>query len=367
MTRSAFVALVATAVTTGALLSRAGTVAARVEALLLIVSVLLLFWLWQRRERQDLQDAARVIRRLVVPAEPALGRRMLRALHLVETTRERADLGSAELAQLHLERQVALAPIEAVRARAAHRARLLRVSGLGLALTTLVIGVFVPWRLLEGFNVWLAYRGRAPLSMQWLEQTGVTVQAPSYLRRPDRSVLFGWESHQPRGSVVVVRGRPTRQGRALVLTDGHTEVPFVSDGAGGVVARFTLQNDAELRVGARFGSVLVSEEDGLTLHAVADELPRVTLDGAPSERRLSDLDRLELRYEARDDHGLRQIDLVLESGNRKERRVLLRLDGESAERSGGHTLEPDDRFFKRAFLPIQVSVEARDDDPIDGP
>lgn len=367
VTRSAFVALIAAAVVAGALLARGGSLAARVEALLLVLLVIVLFGLWRRRDRRDWQDAARVIRRIIVPAEPALGRRMLRALSLLETTEQRRDLGSAELARLHLERQIALAPIEAVSVRATRRARLLRAAGLGLSCAVAGFGLFAPWRLLEGFDVWLAYRGRAPLPMQWLTETGVTVQAPTYLRRADRSVLLGWETHQPRGSVVVVRGRPVRDGRTLVLSDGATEVPFVSDGAGGVVARFTLDNDAKLHVGARFGSVLIAEDEGLTLHADPDREPVVSLEGAPSERNLSEIERLELRYAARDDHGLRQIDLVLESGNRKERRVLLRLDGESAEHRGGHTLEPDDSFFKRAFLPIQVSIEARDDDPIHGP
>src|SRR5262249_3131357 len=34
---------------------------------------------------------------------------------------------------------------------------------------------------------------------------------------------------------------------------------------------------------------------------------------------------------------------------------------------GGHRLLPTDRFFKRAFAPVEVTVEARDNDPLLGP
>jgi len=44
-----------------------------------------------------------------------------------------------------------------------------------------------------------------------------------------------------------------------------------------------------------------------------------------------------------------------------------RLDGETRHDRGGHRLLSTDRFFKRAFAPIEITVEARDNDPLLGP
>jgi hypothetical protein len=180
-------------------------------------------------------------------------------------------------------------------------------------------------------------------------------------------VLFsGLSTEQPQGSVITVRGLPERESRRLVLTDGEREVPFVSDAAGGVVARWLLEKSARLRVAARFGDVLVFEDEALEVEALPDEPPQVVLEEAPRTIELRTTPRVELRYLATDDHGLRQIDLVLRSGSREERRVLVRLDGESRSESGGHALDARDPFLKRMFLPVLVTIEARDNDALGG-
>jgi len=74
--------------------------------------------------------------------------------------------------------------------------------------------------------------------------------------------------------VIVFQGVPEREGRTLVLLGDGREVPFVSDGAGSVVARWVLSRPVELRVAARFGSVLITEAEALSVRAVADEAPR---------------------------------------------------------------------------------------------
>jgi hypothetical protein len=219
-----------------------------------------------------------------------------------------------------------------------------------------------PPRVLEGLDVLLARNGRAPVDMVWVEMMTVTSHPPAYLRSSERRLFPGLLAEEPKGSVIVVRGTPLRPGRKLVLTDGDKEVPFSDDAEHGVVARFTLEQDRVLRVAARFGSVLIREPAGIAVRAVPDEVPQVALEGAPKSVELASLPRLELRYNARDDHGLRQIDLVLRSGGREERRTLEKLDGQLKLQTGAHALDPGDRFLRRMFLPILISVEARDDD-----
>ncbi len=219
-----------------------------------------------------------------------------------------------------------------------------------------------PKRVFEGLDVLVARGGLAPVPMPWLDVVRVTVQPPAYLHLQDRSIFPGLGSAEARGSAVTVRGVPLSDGRRLVLTDGKREVPFVADGADGVVARYVLSENAELGIAARFGDVLIREAESVVLEAVPDHAPTVELEGAPERIELRDFDRRELRYEARDDHGLREIDLVLRAGGREDRRSLTRLDGETKLSRGAYAIESSEPFIRRTFLPVEVRIEARDDD-----
>lgn len=365
--RQALLALLLLALFAGAHLARLGTPAARGAAAGALVLVLLAMVLRSIRWRRDWLDLERTLTRVVTPSHPELGERALRAARLMTRTRARPDLGSEELARLHFERTLARIPLDAVTDSAEGRARRYRLVTLGLVLSALTALVLGPLSVLEGVNVLLAWRGRAPVPMPWLDAVELTAQPPSYLRSSDRRLLPGLLSRLPEGTLLTVRGKPLFEGRALVLSDGRGEVPFTSDGAGGVVARWTLQESTELFVAARFGSVLILEGEVLPFVAEPDGSPSVTVEDAPRTVELADVGRVEIRYEAEDDHGLRQVDLVLRAGDREERRVLLRLDGTSRNERGGHALSPRDEFLRRMFLPVVVTVEARDDDPINGP
>ena len=370
--RRALLALLVAVVLAGAHLARLGTAAARGALIGAIAVVLALFVLRWLKERRDWYDLRRTMARVLLPTDRGLGEKTLRALVLVErTTRESttgfAASGSPDLASLHLERLIARADVEAVERAAEKRAWRWRWAMLAASLVALVGFAAGPMRVIEGLDVLVAHKGRAPLPMAWLDFVRVTADPPGYLREPSRRVLLGIESRHPEGTLLSVRGIPIREGRKLVLTDGQREVPFVSDGSGGVIARWTVDASSELKIAARFGNVLIEDPETLPITSVPDEAPEVELEGAPKTIELRDLPRLELRYVASDDHGLRQIDLVLRAGNREDRRTLARLDGESRLEQGGHALTPRDPFLRRMFLPIVVTVEARDSDPLGGP
>ncbi len=206
-------------------------------------------------------------------------------------------------------------------------------------------------RVIEGLDVLVAHKGRAPLPLAWLDFLRVSAEPPSYLRFPERSVLPGLTSRQPEGTLLTVRGIPRRDGRRMVLTDGKDEVPFVADGSGGVVARWSVEKSGRLHVAARFGDVFIPELEDIPIEFTIDETPRVELEGAPKTMKLEDVSSIDLRFEASDDHGLRQIDLVLRAGGREDRRVLARLDGDSPYEQGGQVIEARDRFLRRMFSP----------------
>jgi len=348
------------------LLARHGTVWTRGAAALLLILAVAQIFVRRARDKRDFQDVQRTIRRVLVPVDRAVGERALRAAALAEQATRDPRVGSLELAQLHFQRQLERAPLEAVEAQAARRATLLRRIALGLVVVAALGVGRDPNRVLEGLDVLIARRGLAPVPMPWLDLVRVTVQPPAYLHLQDRSIFPGLGSAEARGSAVTIHGVPLADGRHLVLTDGAHEVPFVADGSGGVVARYVLNDDAELRIAARFGQVLIREPEGVVLEAVPDAVPVVELEGAPERIDLRDFDRRELRYQASDDHGLREIDLVLRAGGREDRRPLTRLDGETKLIRGAYAIESSEPFLRRTFLPVEVRIEARDDDATSG-
>ncbi len=270
---------------------------------------------------------------------------------------------SPQLAQLHLERQLQPLGPATVAARARVFNRRQGWTSVGLSLALLALCAPSPWRVVEGLDVLLARAGVAPVPLPWLEQTQLSVRPPRYLHQPERRHSFGWPISVAAGSSVIVEGRPLFTGRRLLLSDGVQEVPFVEDGQGGLVARLTVAQDGELRVVARFGEVIIREAERTRVTALPDLPPEVRLEGAPGTLPLGGRDRVELAWEAVDDHGLRQVDLVLESGGRSERRALSRFDEDTTSARGAHALAAEDPFLRRAFLPVTVRVEARDNEP----
>ncbi|MEN9578329.1 MAG: hypothetical protein RJA70_1338 [Pseudomonadota bacterium] len=350
------------AVIGGAHLARLGSFQTRAgSALLIALSLLGVIWGWLRARRGN-RTAASAIRGVIITTQPELGGRLLRALNLLE--KEDGHRGeSRELSAVHFERLLARAKLDSVAELGKRRNRLFsRLAACAVAFSILGVGVG-PRRVLEGLNVLVAQNGRAPVEMAWLRGVEVSAAPPNYLRAGKSRLELDSAGVLAEGSQVSFRGRPRYSGRELVITDGREQVPFVDDGSGALVAHWSLGASAELRVAARFGDVLIEEPGRVQLHAQPDLVPKVRLQGAPAELELTRLDKLELRWLAHDDHSLSQVDLVLRSAGREERRTLERYASDKAQGSGGYVLYPDDPFFKRIFLPATIRVEARDSDP----
>ncbi|XXY44438.1 DUF4175 family protein [Sorangium sp. So ce269] len=312
-------------------------------------------------------DARRTVREIIGRTDEALGAATLRALALVDRARVDDRVGSPELAGLHLARLLGRASQARITARAQQAAARWAVAGLALGVAALAAAAIEPSRVVEGLDVLAARGGEAPLDLPWLEDIEMTATPPDYLHEGTEVLLPFATTMQPRGTVITVRGRPVRAGRALVLTDGSAEVPFVDDGKGDVIARWTLGDSTTLQAAARFGQVRVRQADAQRVVSIPDDAPRVTLEGAPRTVKLLDEPSIPLRYEITDDHGLREVNLVLRAGAKEERRVLSRPAGDAKVDRGGYELRARDPFFRRTYVPIEVRIEARDNDPIEGP
>ncbi len=358
--RFLFAAATLAAVVAAGFVARRGTLEMRALAACFVIGAVLSYgvrWLVWRR---DLGQRDRLVRRVVLGADREVGERVLRALALDEHAKNDPSVGSAELASLHLARVVGRIPTKTVEQASERTGQRYRMAGILLVFVGTAGLLAAPAVVAEGLDVLAARRGVAPIDMSWLESLQVVAQPPAYLRSVDMRIDPNAGFSQPQGSTIVVRGEPIRAGRNLVLTDGKNEIPFTEDATLGVVARYTLAADAEVRIAARFGDVLIHDPQPIRLRSAPDQPPAVVLEGAPRTVPLEGLNRLELRYGVSDDHGLRQIDLVLRSGGQEERRVLEKLDGQAKVTQGAQAVDQHDPFLKRMFLPVTVTVEAKD-------
>src|SRR5262249_27362316 len=143
-----------------------------------------------------------------------------------------------------------------------------------------------PFRIVEGLDVLASQDGDAPLRLAWIDQVEMVAVPPEYLRQPSVELTPFLLTAQPRGTVVTVRGRPLHAGRPVMLTDGTTDVPFIDDGSGGLIARWTLAGDTTLSVAANFGGVRIRQPSEQVVNSIPDQVPVVKVEGAPRTVRL---------------------------------------------------------------------------------
>ena len=347
--------------------ARVGTTPARMLAATVLALALGVELALRVRRRRAMREAAGAIASVLRHADPALAARALRALALTERTRLDPSAGSTELAALHLSRTITAVPEGRVAAVAAARGRALRLTATVIAIATAIVLAIFPLRALEGLDVLVASGRRAPMPLDYVDDVVVSVHPPDYLHQKDRHHTRAEAADVPYGSLVTVHGRLLHAGRRVVITDGASEVPFVDDGNGGVTSVWPIKDSVRLRIAARLGEVWIEQGEPVELVSVPDLAPVVTVAKAPRTVRLLEETDIPVTYEATDDHGLREVDLVLRAGAREERRVLSKLDGDSSHDAGGATIRASDRFVRASYLPVEITVEARDNDPITGP
>lgn len=366
--RRAVLAAGAIVTTLAMLIARGGTFESRLAAALIMATALVLSLLVVLVDRRVFSDPARTIHRVASRLDPEASSRAIRSLSLLDPSGVSGS--SRELAELHVARSLAMISVDGVRKGAGRLAFVFGVAALGLAVVNIAACATNPWAAFEGADVLVARHGVAPLSMTWLRDPQIRARPPDYLHQEERRILPYDDIALPRGTLVTVRGTPLHPGRRLLLAGGDSEVPFVDDGSGHVVARWPLAETVRLTVVARFGDVVIPEPSETPVESIPDGAPVVSLEGAPKQIRLAseeDASEVPIHYDAVDDHGLREVHLVLRAGPREERRVLARLDGETKNDRGGYNLRANDSFIKKSHAPIEIRVEAKDNDPIAGP
>ena len=348
----------------GALIARVGTPWARGCAWGLVFVTGLCLAVFHFRRARQARDYRRVLSQIVLRCDRDAGRQALRAVRMQERSLRDEYSGSPVLAQNYVERSFSNVSMQKIESRGRRRGQIFDAIVFAGLLASGTLAVTDGHHILEGCNVALARHARAPIPMFWLSVDSVSAQPPAYLRMSEHSLLFGSRVAEPLGTRLWFRGVPIHSGVTLILTSGTDAVEFEPSADGELVARWTVNRSERLRVAARLGQVTIEQGDELIIDAETDTPPTVELDNTSRTVRLSQVDRVELFYRAKDDHGLRQIDLVMRSSDREERRPLMRLDGQHREQQGSHALSVTDPFLHNAQLPVQLRIEARDDNTL---
>lgn len=271
---------------------------------------------------------------------------------------------SRELAALHLQRLVARVDWAAFDARAEYVAGHLRRAA-RVAMIALVSLVVVRWEpILEGVAVLTARGGEARFTLPFARSAALAIRAPSYLRVPDASAPFEGEVVVFAGSEVELRFSMRASGVEPVLMAGDVRLAPANDGQGAFVLRRPVSASETWRLGRVVADVFVPEGAEVRIETSRDALPVVALEGAPKQMLLGETDReggVAIAYEVEDDHGLREVHLVLRAGAMEERRPLATLDGERRRDRGAAFVRTADSFFRKAIGPVELRVEARDD------
>lgn len=366
--RRTLIALSIAAVLGLAHVARIGTPVARGIAIAVLVALpigmLARALVLHRRDR----NIKRTILETIGPTNPELAQAAVRAVGLVDRTERDASAGSLTLARLHLTRLLGRVSPDDVASHAMLAAHRWAIAGVCLSGIALAAVALEPMRVVEGLDVLAARNNEAPVALEYLEVDDMNAKPPAYLHQHARAVYPFERVSLPRGTTITVRGRPTLPNRTLFLTDGVNEVPFAFDGVGGVVARWELGDSVDLRVAARFGNVRIMQEDVQHITSIPDLAPKVAVEGAPKTIRMLEEPEILVSYEASDDHGLRQVDLVYRSSGREVRKVLSRPQGDPLTDRGSHRIVfTTESFWQRNFVPVEVTIEAKDNDPIAGP
>jgi hypothetical protein len=271
---------------------------------------------------------------------------------------------SGELAALHLERTLALVDWASFDARMDRVASRLKAgSRVALvAVTALVAARFEA--TLEGLAVLTSRGGESRFAIPFAREATLALRPPSYLRIPETVAPFEGELVAFAGSEVDVRFAARRAGLELALDAGGARASATGDGRGAFVVRRTVAASETWRLGRIVAGVFVPDGAEVRIETAHDALPAVALEGAPRQLLLGETDReggVPIAYEAEDDHGLREVHLVLRSGATEERRPLATLDGERRRDRGASFVRTSDPFFRKAIGPVEIRVEARDD------
>src|SRR6185295_16340302 len=193
---------------------------------------------------------------------------------------------------------------------------------------------------------------------------------PSYLAMQPRELIDPTTIEAPRGTTVelLVRARvPSRQG---TLGMGGAQIRMDATPNGRLFARFVVRESSPLAVRLFSDDHWYEDATPRSIRAIEDHKPQVVLRVPEGGTTVQAQDSVSLRYNARDDHGLSAVELVIraQNGDEQRRRLWssLSADKPQAEIADETLLVPAEIGAEPGDV-LLAWLEARDSDVVSGP
>jgi hypothetical protein len=213
----------------------------------------------------------------------------------------------------------------------------------------------------------LADASGAPVGL-WIEQLQVDVQTPQYLGSEESHLDHPQQIEVPAGSRISLRLRARLAASRVVMALGDRTLPFTRVDPKTYVLDLTAETSGVMNLRARVQDEWVTDPASPKLHVIADAAPVVMLDAPTDDRNADVTEPVPFVYRVRDDHGLAEVDLVVQLAPRRERRIAVtRSDQEGQKDFADSTHVTPADFGVQAGASFNVWIEARDRDAFKGP
>ncbi len=304
---------------------------------------------------------------LLASYDPALAARAHSAAALLTAPNGSRELISAHAAQIA--RELTAIPVAQTVARPAH-------------FTTMSLAAFA---LAATALVWLSRSEEAASGLHalfnpaqtddhglalgiWVAHLSVELTLPEKVEPRQQQHENPTQLAVPEGTQVTFAIRPRFAVERAVLKVGEQALPMRLDKAGLYKVTFTADQGGELALTARHGERWVRDSVARTLEVAEDKAPVVELDAPLQDVTAAPDEPVPFVYRAMDDHALGSLDLVVQLGPGRERRVhLASFDAEDGrDKFASNTDVIPAAFGAKAGQTLAVWIEARDRDGYGG-
>lgn len=174
--------------------------------------------------------------------------------------------------------------------------------------------------------------------------------------------------HVPEGTVIDLVLSPRVAVERAVLKLGEHTLPYQKREDGKYTLTLTAERSARMELKARVSGAWISDPVVRTLGVENDAAPVVELLAPLADQHVDEGQRVPFSYRVRDDHGLDGVDLVVQLGPNRERRLRLTSYPAQVEQrvDEGSTDVAPAAFGARAGQTLAVWIEARDRDSFGG-
>jgi hypothetical protein len=208
---------------------------------------------------------------------------------------------------------------------------------------------------------------RAPKGL-WISRLDVVVSQPQKLGGETRVLRDPALIEVPEGSVVELSVRARVPIDRAMLKLGERALPFVAVDGGLQRLTLTAETGGPLSLLARVDDAWVEDAKARRMDVILDAAPTVELEAPLADVSVAADEPVVFSYRTKDDHGLSGIDLVIELGQGRQRRVRLFGFPENAvpRTQDGSTDVVPAAFGARTGQTLAVWIEARDRDTFGG-